>query len=107
MPTPPCFQSNLFYVAEPSELRLSRSTRNFFDGNFFLGIFRGLPEADTTRRDSELYARIAASDPCGHSSLDFLFDSVVVGDGAAVMQAVNAEAMERLFDSLQAESVAP
>lgn len=86
------FQSNLFYVAEPSEVRLTQSTRNQFDGNIFLGTVRGLPSSDNNRRDSEFYSRIAASDPSGRSGLDFLFDSVVVGDGAAILHAVNDEA---------------
>lgn len=94
------FTENIFYAPEPTEIRLTQSTRNIFDGNYFLGIFRNLPADGHARRSSALYEQITAADPKGFKSLDFLFDTVVVGDGAAILKAVNAEAINRFFNEM-------
>lgn len=94
------FKENIFYAPEPTEIRLTQSTRNIFDGNYFLGFFRNQPADSHARSESARYEEIVAADPQGFNSLDFLFDTVIVGDGAAVLKAVNPEAISRLFDEM-------
>lgn len=94
------FSENIFYAPEPTEIRLTGSTDNIFSGNYFLGTFRNLPADAHAHHTSDLYNRLISRDPCGFTSLDFLFDSVIVGDGAAVLRSVNPAAIESLFQKL-------
>ena len=83
------FRENVFFVPQESEIRLNRSTRNTFDGNYYLGNIKRRPEDPNGRNVSDYYNRCISKDPSGFNSLSFLFDTVVIGDGSAILKAVD------------------
>lgn len=94
------FEENVFFVPESSAFRLTNSTDNIFSGNYYLGSFIDKP-VDTHGRDqSSFYQSLIDSDITGFSSLDFLFDHIPVGDGRAVLKAVNPERIEAFFTKM-------
>lgn len=97
------FRENIFYAPEPTDIRLTQSTRNSFEGNFFLGFFNNMPNDTKARRASDVYSSLVAKDPTGTRSLDFLFDNVVVGDGTAIMKVVNKNSVDSLFRAMNNE----
>lgn len=94
------FKENLFYVAQPTEIRLYESTNNVFTGNYYLGEFIGMPEDKDARKKPALYNEILDQDAEGFDSLSFLMDKVVVGDGEAELVTVNKEAIHAFFEQL-------
>lgn len=89
---------NVFFVPQESEIRLNRSTRNTFDGNYYLGNIKGRPEDPNGRNASDYYNRCISKDPSGFNSLSFLFDTVVIGDGSAILKAVNRDTIHRFLN---------
>ena len=48
------FKENIFFAPQESEIRLTKSTNNIFDGNYYLGNFIGKP-ADKSAKDASAY----------------------------------------------------
>lgn len=96
------FRENIFYAPEQTEIRLNRSTGNVFDGNYYLGFFKTRPVDAHGHNASSYYAAVIASDPSGRRSLDFLFDKHVVGNGTAILRAVNPETITDFFEHMKA-----
>lgn len=94
------FCENVFYAPEETELRMTRSTRNIFQGNYYLGFFHRIPDDAGARRTSAFYSSTIRQDATGFDSLSSLFDTVVVGDGEAVMKVVNPVAIKNFFDRM-------
>ncbi len=44
------FRENVFFVPQESEIRLNRSTRNTFDGNYYLGNIKDGPRPERQKR---------------------------------------------------------
>ena len=97
------FREDVFFVPQESEIRLNRSTRNTFDGNYYLGNIKGRPEDPNGRNASDYYNRCISKDPSGFNSLSFLFDTVVIGDGSAILKAVNRDTIHRFFETMKEE----
>lgn len=95
------FRENVFYVPQESEIRLNRSTRNTFDGNYYLGNIKGRPEDPNGRNASDYYNQCISKDPSGFDSLSFLFDTVIIGDGSAILKAVNRDTIHRFFETMR------
>ncbi|MCC8095783.1 MAG: right-handed parallel beta-helix repeat-containing protein [Tannerellaceae bacterium] len=94
------FKDNLFYVAQPTEVRLYESTNNLFTGNYYLGRFTGVPEDKEARRRSAVYRDILNQDPEGFNSLASLMNKVTIADGETEMVTVNKEAIHAFFEKL-------
>lgn len=84
------FRDNLFIVAEPSAFKLTESTGNIFDGNYYVGEFAGKPD-----------------DKDGEGSLDLSKDAlrgllrdVEIANGRATLTTVDKDKIEKLFKSL-------
>ena len=97
------FRENVFFVPQESEIRLNRSTRNTFDGNYYLGNIKGRPEDPNGRNVSDYYNRCISKDPSGFNSLSFLFDTVVIGNSSAILKAVNRDTIHRFFETMKEE----
>lgn len=95
-------KENIFFAPEESQFLLTRTTNNKFEGNYYLGFFKSIPADDAARKQSAVYDNIIRQDPSGAGSLGFLFDTFIVGDGAAVLKAVNKDAIKHLFDRMEA-----
>lgn len=94
------FTENLFFAPEAMGFNLTKSTCNFFDGNMYFGLFKEIPEDSNPRTDPSLYLEILDQDSSGKKSLDFLLDSIVVGDGAALLRTINPNSIEYFFQTL-------
>ena len=97
------FRENVFYVPQESAFRLTQSTHNLFEGNFYLGTYENKPDEETGKTASCYYQSVISKDPTGFSSLSFLFDTMVIGDGAAVLKVVNKEAIHEFFEEMKGE----
>ena len=94
------FSENIFYTPENSEFDLTKSTHNIFEGNFYLGSFKGKPNDATGKTGSAVYQSLLEKDPTGFESLAFLFEKIEIGDGAAFVTAVNKKAVEEFFKTM-------
>lgn len=97
------FKENLFYAAEPSAFNFTQSTRNTFDGNYYLGSFEAKPEDNQGRNASVYYSSLIEKDSEDFASLSHLFEEIEVGDGAAILKAVKKEAIHLFFEKMKAE----
>ena len=95
------FKENIFFAPQESEIRLNKSTNNIFDGNYYLGNFIGKPADKSAKDASAYYYSCISKDPMGFDSLSFLFDTVIVGDGAAVLKVVSKDAIHRFFEDMK------
>lgn len=95
------FRENVFFAPQESAFRLTRSTNNTFEGNYYLGTYNDKPADAKGKSSSNYYNEVIAKDPSGFSSLSFLFDHVIVGDGEAVMKVVNPEVIGQFFDKMK------
>lgn len=95
------FKDNVFYVPEVSEIRLYESTNNTFDGNYYLGKYKGKPKDDNGKSKSDYYATIIQKDPTGFESLSHLFETMEIGDGATYIKVVKKEAVHAFFKEIQ------
>lgn len=95
------FKENIFFAPQESEIRLTKSTNNIFDGNYYLGNFIGKPADKSAKDASAYYYSCISKDPMGFDSLSFLFDMVIVGDGAAVLKVVSKDAIHRFFEDMK------
>lgn len=100
------FQENIFYVPQESTIRLTESTNNQFNGNYYLGPILNKPSDPSGHTVSDYYNETIRKDPTGFNSLDFLFDTVIVGDGATVLKAVNADRIHQFFNDMKSTSQA-
>lgn len=95
------FKENVFYVPQLSEIRLYESTNNIFDGNYYLGLYKGKPEDKNGKDHSTFYNSLIDKDPTGFESLSPLFNTIEVGDGIATMKVVNKEAIRNFFNKIK------
>ena len=95
------FKENIFFAPQESEIRLTKSTNNIFDGNYYLGNFIGKPADKSAKDASAYYYSCISKDPMGFDSLSFLLDTVIVGDGAAVLKVVSKDAIHRFFEDMK------
>ena len=91
------FRDNIFFAPEPSSFRLTHSTNNVFEGNYFIGQFVDNPYDSSAQNASEEYSSLFKDTEDATTALSFLFENVEVGDGAARIQAVRKDAVEDLF----------
>ena len=75
--------------------------KKIFDGNYYLGNFIGKPADKSAKDASAYYYSCISKDPMGFDSLSFLFDTVIVGDGAAVLKVVSKDAIHRFFEDMK------
>ncbi|MDL2221377.1 right-handed parallel beta-helix repeat-containing protein [Parabacteroides sp. OttesenSCG-928-N08] len=95
------FRENLFYVPQPSEIRLYESTNTLFTGNYYLGQYIGKPTDREGKSGSSYYASLLDEDADGFASLTPLFEEVTVGDGAAKIKVVKRDAVHALFERMK------
>lgn len=91
---------NVFYAPEESGFNLTKSTRNFFRGNYYLGRYRTLPADERAMRSSAFYReKVVEADETGFRGLAPLLDSSrkVCGQEGSF---VNKAAIEKFFDEL-------
>lgn len=87
---------NIFYTPEESRFNLTESTNNFFEGNYYLGKFKSLPDDDKARSVSDLYIKeVVGADESGFTGLAQLMDTVEVAETKGVF--VNQKAIEDFF----------
>ena len=90
---------NVFYTPEESRFNLTESTNNFFNGNYYLGKFKTLPEDGKARLVSDVYLnKIVAADEAGFGGLAQLMDTMEVAGAKGVF--INKEAIEMFFEQL-------
>lgn len=94
------FKENLFYAAEPSEFNLTQSTRNIFEGNYYLGTFKAKPEDNRGYNTSVYYSSLTEQES-EDLFLSSLFEEIEVGDGAAILRAVRKEAIHLFFERMK------
>lgn len=97
------FKENVFFVSQESAFRLSKSTNNVFDGNFYLGTYVGKPEDRNGMNISSYYSSLIKLDPTGFNSFSFLFDIVSVGDGTALLKAINKDVIYSFFEEIKSK----
>ncbi|WP_294609091.1 hypothetical protein [uncultured Bacteroides sp.] len=95
------FVENVFYAPEVSAFNLTKSTRNIFDGNYYLGSFAGKPEDNQGHDTSAYYCSLLEKNMEGFGTLSHLFEEVEVGDGAATIKAVKKEAVHEFFEKMK------
>ena len=95
------FRENVFFVPQESEIRLTRSTNNIFEGNYYLGNFKKIPIDTYGKYVSAYYNTCISKDPLGFDALSFLFDTVIVGDGSAILKVVNSEVIHHFFEEMK------
>lgn len=95
------FKENVFYVPQPSEIRMTESTNNTFTGNYYLGTFIGQPNDTEKKTSSSIYEDILKKDPTGFNSLAHLLEKVEIGDGAAYVTVVNKKAITAFFSDMK------
>lgn len=93
---------NIFYTPEESCFNLTESKNNFFDGNYYLGRFKTLPEDRKARLASDIYMnKVVVMDGLGFRGLEQLMDTVKVAGKKGLF--VNKEAIERFFKQISEE----
>lgn len=97
-------KENVFYTTESLEFKLTQSTNNTFEGNYYLGTFSGQPKDENGRTKSAFYATLLAKDPTGFNSLSDLMERVAIADGATYVTVVNKQAIEEFFNSMKSEN---
>jgi hypothetical protein len=95
------FIENIFYAPESSEIRLYKSTNNTFDGNYFLGTYKGIPQDKNAKKQSPLYDSLLLKDNKGFDALKPLMKKVEIADGEAYVTVVDKEAIETFFHTLK------
>jgi hypothetical protein len=90
-------KENIFYTPESSEFNLTESTNNTFEGNYYLGSFKGMPTDKSGKSESTVYQLLLEKGQTGFEALAHLFHKVEIGDGTAVITVVNKKAIEELF----------
>lgn len=96
------FRKNLFYTAEQSRFDMTKSTNNYFEGNWYLGRYDRLPADAQKRTTSACYEKqILAVDPQGYAGLRKLMNEKMVGDSLHYF--VNPVAIEAFFKELEKE----
>lgn len=90
---------NLFYTPEESRFTETESTNNRFEGNYYLGAFKSLPESSKARLASDVYTtEVIAVDETGFGGLAQLMDTLDVARSKGVF--VNRKAIEDFFKRL-------
>lgn len=95
------FKDNVFYVPQTSEFRMYESTNNIFDGNYYLGSYKGKPEDKNGKNKSTYYSSLIDKDPTGFNSLSFLFETFDIADGAATLKTIKKDAIVSFFKELE------
>lgn len=95
------FRENIFYASEPSAFQLTQSTNNKFENNYYFGIFAEKPNESHCHENSAYYNSLIGKHANAKESLDFLFEKVTIGNGAATMMAVRPENIHELFENLK------
>jgi hypothetical protein len=88
---------NVFYTPETSTFKFSKSTNDCFDGNYYLGTFKGKPKDENGRDKSAYYKKLLEKDPEGFGMFTSLMRKVEIADGAAHVMVVNKKAIEDFF----------
>ena len=96
-------KDNVFYAPESSSFNLNKSTNNYFNNNYYLGIFKKIPKDDTGNISSSYYQSLIKDDSEGYNALAQLFEEIKVGDGAATMKVVRKDAVEKFFRKMRGE----
>lgn len=99
------FRGNVFYTPElqSSAFNLTKSTNNFFEGNYYLGTFKEKPKDVLQHESSTYYTDLVRKNVDGSLTLSFLFEEVEVGNGAAVMRAIKKETIHNFFNQLESD----
>lgn len=92
------FRDNIFYTPETSSFDMTKSTNNFFDGNYYLGNYTWQPTDPAAKKVSDVYQKMLAADPEGFGGLSSLMDTVDVAGSRGVF--VNEKAIRKFFDDL-------
>lgn len=91
------YLSNVFYAAVPYTFRFSKSTRDLFRGNYYIGEFSGRPDDSEGRYDSAWYRGLLAGDPSGFRAVEPLLLTRRIANGRAEVRYVNPKAIKRFF----------
>ena len=86
---------NIFCAPEVSRFNVTQSTRNFFEGNYYIGKFEKLPPDDKAHFTFDAHCP-EVSDRDGYKGLMSLMDTVEVAGAKGVF--VNKKAIEEFFD---------
>ena len=97
------FKDNIFFTPEVSEFDLMNSTNNIFDGNYYLGSFKELPNDRNGKMQSDVYQTLLEKGASAFEAFASLFEKVEVGDGAAFVTVVNKKAIEDFFNQISKE----
>lgn len=89
------FKENVFYVMEPSTIKLSKSTNNQFEGNYYLGTFINLPDDSKGRNRSLFFSSYTKRDE--KRIIGLLLKDTVIGDGAASLKTIDKDKIESFF----------
>lgn len=95
------FRHNIFFAPQPSAFRMNKSTNNCFDSNYYLGEFIDAPHDSGAVINPKFYTSLFEGSHSARTALSFLLENVVVGDGAANMQAVKKNGIEEFFEELE------
>lgn len=72
-------KGNVFYAAEPSGFKMTKTTHNVFESNYYLGRFDTLPGDQGGKISSVYYTRqVLNVDPSGYKGLEKLMRSITV-----------------------------
>lgn len=94
------FINNLFYAAGPSKFNFSKSTRDYFNGNWYVGDFTGKPKDSKGRGDSRYYRSLLKDDPSGFVAVAPLLSQRRIANGKAIVKYVNPKAIKKFFKTL-------
>lgn len=92
---------NIFYTPETSTFKLTESTNNLFDGNYYLGTFKDIPKDINAKKHSAMYQSLLQKDPKGFGALESLMKKIKIADGEAYITVIDKEAIEAFFDNLK------
>lgn len=92
---------NVFYSVDSSAFRFSQSTDDSFEGNYYWGIFSGMPKDKTAKFNSTYYESLLKEDPKGFKALDPLMKQVEVANGAAHVTVVDKESIDEFFKRMK------
>ena len=88
------FKENIFYAVQPSEFRLTKSTRNTFAGNYYLGVFKSMPADAEKHSESKLYESLIMKEQDGILNL---MEKIEIANGEASVTIVNKKAIGDFF----------
>lgn len=91
-------RENIFYAAEKSSFNMTKSVRNSFERNFYLGLYKTLPEKNAVSTSPFYEKQVMDVGEDGFKGLQRLMNTVDVADGEGMI--INKEAIEAFFEQI-------